>query len=100
MTLYTIGYGVWPPAKRMERLIATLREADVRLLIDTRHSPCSSQLDPKGHYGPRAWHLQPGGLGIEDALKPHGIDYRWLVELGNPQINDKAMRVFREQLAS
>jgi hypothetical protein len=100
MTLFTIGYGLWPPAERMEALLRTLTEAGVRLLIDIRHSPCSSQLDPKSHYGPRLWHLQAGGGGIEESLLRQGIEYRWLVEVGNPQINDKGFRVLKEHLAS
>ena len=100
MKLFTIGYGQWPPAERLDKLIATLREAGIATLIDSRHSPCASQLDPKSHYGPRDWHLQSGGRGLEKALHKHGIRYRWLVELGNPQINDKAIRVLKEHLKS
>jgi|GEM_PF-997082 len=98
MRLFTIGYGAWPPAKRMETMVARLREAGVPLLIDTRHSPCASQLDPEHTYGPRDWHLQTGVQGIAARLADHGIDYLWLVELGNPQKTDPKMTVLREQL--
>ena len=100
MELFTIGYGFWPPANRVDEMLHSLKDAGVCMVIDTRHSPCASQLDPASHYGPRAWHLQPGGRGIQKALHRHDIEYRWLVELGNPQINDKSFQVFREQMKS
>lgn len=100
MKLFTIGYGAWPPAKRMAGLLERLRDAGVKLLIDTRHSPCSSQLDPENSYGPRDWHLQAGGQGIVAALAECGIDYLWLVELGNPQKTDPSMTILREQVTS
>ncbi|MFL5339807.1 MAG: DUF488 family protein [Gemmataceae bacterium] len=99
MILYTIGYGLWPPAKRRAGLLGSLQQAGVRLLIDTRHSPCASQLDPANSYGPRDWHLQADG-GIAAQLANHGIDYRWLVELGNPQKTDPAMAVLLAHLNS
>jgi uncharacterized protein (DUF488 family) len=100
MLLHTIGSGYWPVAKRVEAICDCLKRAGVELLIDARHSPCASQLDPGSQYGPREWNLQSGGNGIEQMLKSHGISYLWLVELGNPQKNDPGMAVLREQLAS
>jgi len=100
MKLFTVGYGRWPTTTRMDRLIAALKDAGVTLLIDARHSPCASQLSPASHYGAHEWHLQAGDTGIAAILQSHEIDYRWLVELGNPQKNDHAMTVLREQLAS
>ena len=100
MTLFTIGYGFWAPPRRMDGLIAALKAAQVRLLIDTRHSPCASQVHPGSHYGPHPWNLQAGDQGLEKTLREEEIDYLWLVELGNPQKNDPAMKVLREHLAS
>ena len=100
MKLFTVGYGRWPTATRMDRLIAALKDAGVTLLIDTRHSPCASQMSAESHYGAKDWNLQAGESGIAAILQSHGIDYRWLVELGNPQKNDPAMAVLREHLAS
>ena len=99
MTLFTIGYGHWPPAKRLAGLLAALAEAGVQLLIDARHSPCASQLDPASHYGAHDWNLQAHG-GIAAQLERHGIGYRWLVELGNPQKNDRGMAVLQAHLKS
>jgi hypothetical protein len=84
----------------MHELLRRLVSAGVTLLIDTRHSPCASQLEPAHHYGPRDWHLQPGASGIVSALALRGIDYLWLVELGNPQKTDPSMKVLREHLAT
>jgi uncharacterized protein (DUF488 family) len=84
----------------MAELIKCLTHADVRLLLDIRHSPCASQIDPRSNYGPRDWHLQAGETGLASLLKNEGIDYRWLVELGNPQKNDREMKILKEQLAS
>lgn len=33
-------------------------------------------------------------------MEAEGIDYRWFVELGNPQKNDPNMTILREQLHS
>lgn len=99
-TLYTIGYGAWPADARAARLVAALRTAGVRTLVDIRHSPCASNLDPKNPYGPREWHLQSGDRGIVPLLRGYGIRYRWLVELGNPQKTDPGMQVLRSHLQS
>jgi uncharacterized protein (DUF488 family) len=100
MKLFTIGYGYWPTSRRMDSMIASLKCAGVQLLIDTRHSPCASQIQPGGTYGPHEWNLQAGSKGLTHHLAEEGIDYRWLVELGNPQKNDPAMTILREHLAS
>lgn len=101
MKLFTLGYGSWPPARRVDRLVASLQDAGVRLLIDVRHSPCASQIDSLSNYGPRNWHLQAGaGAGFVGLLEKHGVEYRWLVELGNPQKNDPTMAILREHLVS
>jgi uncharacterized protein (DUF488 family) len=100
MLLFTVGYGYWPPARRISAMIDVLRAANVKVLVDTRHSPCASQPYSTGIYGPRAWHLQAGGTGIESELRNAGIEYRWLMELGNPQKNDPRMTILRAQLES
>src|SRR5690242_6409657 len=97
-TLFTVGYGAWPAAVRLERLVGALKEAGVTVLVDTRHSPCSSALDPKSTYGPKPWSLQVTA-GIQAAVESAGIRYVWLVELGNPQKNDPKMAVLKAQLA-
>jgi uncharacterized protein (DUF488 family) len=100
MTLYTLGSGRWPPHLRLPCMVQTLSEAGVRLLVDVRHSPCASSLDPASSYGPRDWNLQAGGRGIAHHLEGRGIGYLWLVELGNPQKNDPHMTVLRAHLAA
>lgn len=98
MQLLTVGYGKWPTKTRWLALVAALRRARVATLVDIRHSPCSSSSDPQSSYGPRPWHLgaEPG---IDALLRDEGIEYRWLVELGNPQKTDPRMRVMRAHLA-
>src|SRR5437867_2889839 len=98
MKLFTAGYGRWPVATRMESLIAALKDAGVTLLIDARHSPCASQMSSTSHYSAQDWNLQAGEKGIAALLRRAGIDYRWLVELGNPQKNDPKMAVLKEHL--
>lgn len=96
--LFTIGYGAWKDTRRrMNGMIAQLQQANVNLLIDTRHSPCASDPSDRSNYGARDWHLQPSG-GIVAALAENGIDYRWIVELGNPQKRDPKMEILRWQL--
>ena len=97
--LLTLGYGRWPAKVRGPRLADALKRARVDLLVDIRHSTCASNLDPAHHYGPRDWHVRPGGAGIVTLLRDAGIDYRWLVELGNPQKTDPEMTVLREHLS-
>lgn len=48
----------------------------------------------------QSWHLQPGQNGILSLMAKEGIEYVWLVELGNPQKRDPAMAIFREHLQS
>jgi uncharacterized protein (DUF488 family) len=98
-TLYTVGYGGWPVAKRMQGLIMALSDAGITMLIDVRHSPCASDPTSATNYRAQAWNLQVTG-GIEMELAHQGIAYRWLVELGNPQKRDREMRILREQLDS
>jgi uncharacterized protein (DUF488 family) len=100
MTLYTTGYGRWPTKQRLERLVRALRAAGVTTLVDIRHSPCPSNLDPASNYGPRDWHLLEAGRGLDGHLRRAGIDYLWLVELGNPQKTDPAMAVLRAHVAA
>ncbi len=109
---FTVGYGRWPAPVRWARLVEALKGAAVDLLIDTRHSPCSANLEPAHHYGPRQWHVRAAEVypdaadpplraeerGIKAGLRAEGIDYLWLVELGNPQKHDPAMRVFFDHL--
>ncbi len=100
MILHTIGYGKWPAKSRMEKMAQRLQQARVGTLIDIRHAACASQLMPTSNYGPRDWHLQADGAGICAALTPFGIEYLWLLELGNPQKQDHDMLVLREHIAS
>ncbi len=97
--LYTVGYGRWPVKKRLEKMLDVLQAAHVDILVDIRHSPCPSNTSPKSNYGPRGWHLLAGNVGIDGHLRRVGIDYIWVVELGNPQKNDKKMKVLRAHLA-
>lgn len=98
MTLWLVGYGYWPAPKRADRLVAALQKRGVTRLVDTRNSPCSSDIDPARTYGPKAWNLQPGMTGIAGLLAGGNIAYTWLAELGNPQRQDPAMRVLRSHL--
>lgn len=99
ITLFTVGYGAWSTKVRWSRLTDVLRRHQIDVLCDIRHSPCASALDPEHPYGARPWHLQASGQGIAPALAREGIEYRWLVELGNPQKRDRDMTVLREHLA-
>lgn len=96
--LYTVGYGIWKPAARMTGLINSLKQARVKLLIDARHSPCAAATSADSLYGPKDWNLQVAA-GISELLAREGIQYLWMLELGNPQKNDKSMAVLRSQLA-
>jgi len=97
-TFFTAGYGKWPASVRAQQLAKALRGAGVTMLLDIRHSPCASQLDPASNYGPREWHLDVDGRGIVALLRAEGIAYRWIPGLGNPQKNDPEMRILRQQL--
>lgn len=100
MTLFTIGYSRWPTKRRLERLTSALKAAGVTTLVDTRHSPCPSNLDPASNYGPRDWQLLHSGKGLDGHLRQAGIEYIWLVELGNPQKTDPSMAILCEHLAA
>lgn len=98
MTLYTIGYRRWKTKQRLACMVQALQTAEITTLVDIRHAPCSSNLNPNSNYGPKDWTLQPEGSGVVDHLKCVGIEYIWLVELGNPQRNDENMTVLREHI--
>jgi uncharacterized protein (DUF488 family) len=66
VTIYTVGHGVRP----VEELIATLREADVRTLVDVRRFP-SSRRNP-----------QFNQAALAEVLAGAGIAYRHALELG------------------
>jgi uncharacterized protein (DUF488 family) len=66
VTVFTVGHGTRP----VEELVATLREADVRTLVDVRRFP-GSRRNPQFNQAPLA-----------DALAEAGIAYRHAVELG------------------
>ncbi len=99
MRLWTVGSGFWPAPLRAARLVETLRARGITRLVDVRHSPCASNLDPGHRYGPKPWNLQAGPAGIARLLADAEIAYEWLVELGNPQRHDLAMAVLRSHLA-
>lgn len=94
-----MGYGRWPTANRLERMVSALKRIGVRTLVDIRLSPCASSLNPESNYGPRDWHLQ-SEEGLAAHLARHGIANRWFVELGNPQKNDPAMAILRSHIAT
>jgi hypothetical protein len=97
-TLWVVGYGAWPTATRDERLVKALTAQGVTRLVDVRLSPSASTLKA-GPYGPKPWTLQTGRSGIAGLLEAAGIDYEWLVELGNPQRHDPLMAMLRAHLA-
>jgi len=97
-TLLTVGYGRWKETKqRMPRLLDALNAARVTTLVDIRHSPCAADPGTVGNYVAKPWNLQVTG-GIVPALKEIGIEYRWIVELGNPQKRDPGMAVLRTHI--
>lgn len=99
MRLWTVGYGAWPAPVRASRMVEALEAEGITRLVDVRINPCSSNLEPGHHYGPRPWNLQAGPSGIRDLLQGAGIAYEWLVELGNPQRQDPSMEVLKGHLA-
>ena len=98
-TLWLVGYGAWPAPKRSAKLVETLRARGVTRLVDARHGPCSSDVEPGRLYGPKPWNLQAGAAGIVGILGDAGIGYDWIVELGNPQRTDPLMTILRAHLA-
>jgi uncharacterized protein (DUF488 family) len=66
VTIYTLGHGVRP----IEELVATLREADVRTLVDVRRFP-SSRRNPQFNQS-----------ALAGKLEAAAIDYRHAPELG------------------
>ena len=66
MHVFTIGHGIRPLAE----LIETLRESEVRTLVDVRRFP-GSRRNPQFNQGP-----------LREALDGAGIAYRHAVELG------------------
>jgi uncharacterized protein (DUF488 family) len=66
MHAFTVGHGIRP----LDELIETLREANVRALVDVRRFP-GSRRNPQFNQGP-----------LRDALDEAGIGYRHAVELG------------------
>jgi len=97
--LWTFGYGQYSSKIRIEKLLASFRANGISDLIDIRHSPCASQIDPKSNYGPRPWNLQASG-GISNEVEAIGIRYRWVPQLGTPQKRDPEMRILRAELAA
>ena len=98
-TLYTMGYGNWPTTQRMAGMLDALKHHGITMLIDIRQSPCASDPTPNTNYSAKDWNLQATG-GIEAQLHGRGIEYRWLMELGNPQKRDRTMKVMRAHLES
>jgi hypothetical protein len=96
--LWTFGYGQYSSRLRIEKLLSSFHANGISNLIDIRHSPCASQLDPKSNYGPRPWNLQASG-GIAYELEAVGIQYTWVPQLGNPQKRDPKMSILRAELA-
>lgn len=99
MDLWLVGYGAWPAPTRAARLVEALKSRGVTHLVDVRLNPCAADPTPGRPYGPKAWNLQAGSSGIAGLLGGAGIRYTWLVELGNPQRQDRAMAVLRGHLA-
>jgi uncharacterized protein (DUF488 family) len=66
MHVFTVGHGIRP----LEELTETLRQSDVRTLVDVRRFP-GSRRNPQFNQGP-----------LRDALDEAGVAYRHAVELG------------------
>ena len=98
-TLYTMGYGGWPTKKRMAGMLDAFEHHGVTTLVDIRQSPCASDPTPNTNYSANEWNLQAAG-GIEAQLNNRGMEYRWLIELGNPQKRDRTMKIMRAHLES
>ncbi len=98
MDLWLVGYGAWPAGTRASRLVDALLGRGVTHLVDVRLNPCASDPTPGRPYGPKPWNLQAGAAGIAGLLGEAGVAYTWLVELGNPQRQDRSMAVLRDHL--
>ncbi len=98
MELWLVGYGAWAAGNRASRLVDALTWRGVTHLVDVRLNPCASDPTPGRPYGPKPWNLQAGSTGIVGLLGEAGIAYTWLVELGNPQRQDRRMAVLRDHL--
>lgn len=96
--LWTFGYGRYASKVRIQKLLALFRSNRITDLVDIRHDPCASQLDPKSNYGPRPFHIQATG-GFVAELESVGIRYIWEPRLGNPQKRDPDMAIMRAHLA-
>lgn len=99
MELWTVGYNAWPAAGRATRLVEALVERGINRLVDVRLSPCAADPEPGRRYGPKPWNLQAGPAGIAALVGAAGIGYDWLVELGNPQRQDRQKAVLLAHLA-
>jgi uncharacterized protein (DUF488 family) len=71
-TIYTAGYGARPPSQ----LVALLRAAGVRCVVDVRLRPDRARIAPYKR-------ARDAGAGIEQLFAGAGIAYRSLPELGN-----------------
>jgi uncharacterized protein (DUF488 family) len=98
LDLWLVGYGAWPAPKRAARLVEALRSRGVTHLVDVRLNPCASDPVAGRPYGPKAWNLHAGREGVVGLMDAVGISYTWLVELGNPQRQDRSMNVLRAHL--
>jgi uncharacterized protein (DUF488 family) len=78
MHVFTVGHGIRP----LEELIETLRESDVRTLVDVRRFP-GSRRNPQYNQGP-----------LRDALDGAGIVYRHAVELGGRRTGEPGEEEF------
>ena len=89
MDLWLVGYGAWSAPTRAARLVEALVARGVTHLVDVRLCPCAFDPTPGRPYGPKPWNLQAGSAGIVGRLAQAGIGYTWMVELGNPQRQDR-----------
>ena len=83
----------------MAAMLEALQQSGVTMLVDIRQSPCASDPTSRTNYSAQDWNLQFEG-GIENRLSERGIQYQWLIELGNPQKRDRTMKIMRDHLES
>jgi uncharacterized protein (DUF488 family) len=79
MTVFTIGHGIRP----LDELVATLREADVRTLVDVRRFP-GSRRNP-----------QFNQTTVAEAVEAAGIDYLHVIELGGRRSGETGEERFK-----